>query len=198
LCAGIVVGERSYDQDGTLVVETPLRDGKKHGVELHWHDGGDSLESAEPFHAGLPHGTARQWAEDGGLLGTYTLKHGSGLDLWRSQQCEDGLVYLSEVHSLKNGQPHGYEWWLNENQRSVWAERHWQEGQLHRIEREWNLQGRLRRGFPRFYVLGERVNKRAYLKACKADPSLPAFRGEDNAPARSFPSAVAKELGRRF
>jgi hypothetical protein len=189
------VGERSYDQDGTLLIETPLRDGKKHGLELHWYEGGESLQSAEPFYAGLPHGTARQWAQDGSLLGKYTLNRGSGLDLWRNQRCDGGGAYLSEVHSLKRGRPHGYEWWLNEDQCSVWAERHWYEGQLHGIEREWNSRGCLRRGYPRYHVRGQRVSKRDYLKACKVDPSLPAFRAEDNQPDRCFPSAVASELG---
>ena len=197
LLGGDVVGEQFYDNDGALLIETPLRHSKKHGVEFHWYEGGGSLQSAEPFHEGLPHGTAKQWGEDGILLGTYTLNHGSGLDLWRRQQCSDGSVFLSEIHSMKDGWPHGYEWWLNSDQRSVWAERHWNEGQFHGIEREWNARGRLRRGYPRYYVRGERVSKRAYLKACRVDPSLPAFRAKDNKPVRRFPSELARELGPR-
>jgi antitoxin component YwqK of YwqJK toxin-antitoxin module len=189
-----VVGHRFYDSDGALLIETPLRGGKKHGVEFHWYDGGESLESAEPYHEGLPHGTAKQWDEDGTLLGTYTLNHGSGLDLWRCQRCGGGAVFLSEVHEMKDGQPHGYEWWLNEDQRSVDTERHWNEGRLHGIEREWNAQGRLKRGYPRYYIRGERVSKRAYVKACTVDPTLPAVRAAENEPLRRFPPKVAREL----
>jgi hypothetical protein len=196
LFGGVVVGERFYDQDGSLLIETPLRAGKKHGVEFCWYEDG-GLQSAEPYRNGSPHGTARQWDEDGTLLGTYTLDRGTGLDLWRGRRCGGGPVYLSEVHALKDGQPHGFEWWLNEDQRSVWAERHWWEGQLHGIEREWNACGRLRRGYPRYHVRGERVSRQNYLKACQADPNLPAFQTADNEPARRFPAAMAKELGPR-
>ena len=141
LVGELVVGERYYDRDGALLIETPLRNGLKHGLEYHWYEGGGRLESVEPFREGLPHGTACQWDWDGILLGTYRMNHGSGLDLWRGRRCSSGLVYLSEVHSMKDGQPHGYEWSLHEDQQSVWAERHWHEGQLHGIEREWNARG---------------------------------------------------------
>jgi hypothetical protein len=95
---------------------------------------------------------------------------------------------------MREGQPHGYEWWLREDQRSVWAERHWWEGQVHGIEREWNAQGRLKRGYPRYYFSGERVSKRAYLRALTVDSNLPAFRVEDNQPQRCFPSRAASAL----
>jgi hypothetical protein len=104
LVGDAVVGERFYDKDGALLIERPLRNGQKHGVEFHWHDGGGNLESAEPFYRGLPHGTASQWDWDGTLLGTYTLNHGTGLDLWRMPSCSggDGLPFRG---SLDEGRP---------------------------------------------------------------------------------------------
>ena len=108
LLNGEVVGERCYESDGSLVVEIPLSDGNKQGIEYHWYESGE-LQSAEPYFAGKPHGVAKQWARDGTLMGTYTIEHGTGFDLWRD--ClEDGLIFVSEVHSLRDGLPHGFEW----------------------------------------------------------------------------------------
>ncbi len=194
---GEIVGMRFYDDDGALVIESPLRNGRKHGVQFRWYDGGKQLESAEPFYKGLPHGLASQWGDDGRLLGTYRLNHGSGFDLWRDGKSNDGVVLLSEVLPMKDGRPHGYEWWLNTDQHTVWAERHWHEGQLHGIEREWNGSGRLSRGYPRNYIMGKRVDKRMYVKACRTDPSLPAYQASDNEPVRCFPPAILTELGPR-
>jgi hypothetical protein len=193
LIGDVVVGLRFYDQDGALVIERPLRNGTVHGMVFHWSEGGDSLESVEPFRNGLPHGTARQWDYDGTLLGTYTLHNGTGWDLWRLPGFGE-LPYLSEAHSMKDGQPHGNEWWLNEDQKSVYIERHWYEGVQHGIERQWNHHGRLRRGYPKYFIRGMQVNKRSYLKACRSDPSLPPFRDVDNRPARTFPTVVARAL----
>ena len=188
---GKVVGYRHFDEDGLLDLEYGLKDGKKHGMEYSWLFG--QLYSAGPYVNGLIHGTARQWGDDGKLIGTYTLSNGTGIDLWRDQR-EDGLIYLCEVWHWKKGKIHGFEWWINEDQKTVWTERHHFEGQLHGIWREWNDKGNLSRGFPQYYVQGEKVNKRQYLKACQTDPTLPPFRFEDNEPGRCFPPEVAKEL----
>ena len=192
LLNGDVVGERCYESDGSLVVEIPLSDGNKQGIEYHWYETGE-LQSAEPYYDGKPHGVAKQWARDGTLMGTYTIEHGTGFDLWRD--ClEDGLIFVSEVHSLRDGLPHGFEWWFYDDQRSVWIERHWIRGKLHGIEREWNEQHRLRRGWPRYFVGGERVNKRQYLRAAKQDSALPRFDESDNLPERHFPVKLRQAL----
>jgi antitoxin component YwqK of YwqJK toxin-antitoxin module len=184
-----VVGVRLLFVTGEPEMEYGLKEGERHGMKYVWHSPG-VLASAEPFVNGLAHGTTRQWDENGKLLGTYTMFRGTGIDLWR-QQRGNGTVYLSEVWHYKYGKLHGFEWWLGENQKTVWWERHWQEGQEHGIEREWNNEGRLSRGYPRYYVSGERVTKRQYLSACRSDPSLPPFRPADNKPARRFPAEVA-------
>ncbi|HXG63478.1 MAG TPA: hypothetical protein VNO70_00125 [Blastocatellia bacterium] len=189
---GKVVGERFYEEDGTLVIETPLKDGKRHGVVYCWHDTGELL-SAEPYVDGLLHGTSLQWSEDGALLGTYALVHGTGYDIWRNVG-EDGRIYISEIHSLQAGLPHGFEWWLNEDQRSVWEERHWHLGELHGIERRWNRAGGLSRGWPKYWVRGERVTKKQYLRAVESDASLPAFREADQFPKRNFPDGLQRLL----
>jgi len=89
---------------------------------------------------------------------------------------------------------YGYTWWINEDQTSVSVERHYVQGDPHGIEREWNEHGRLRRGFPRYFVKGNRIDKRQYLIAAVADPSLPRFRSEENSPERVFPEDICKHL----
>jgi antitoxin component YwqK of YwqJK toxin-antitoxin module len=188
---GEVVGKRFWDKDGSLAMEIPLKGGARHGIEYRWSNG--FLLSAEPYVDGRAHGTAQQWDDAGRLIGTYTLVHGTGIDLWWGER-EDESICLAEVHHMKDGSPHGFEWWVNDDQRSVWQERHWKERTLHGIERVWNLQGRLRRGYPRYWVDGQKVTKRQYLRACKTDEALPPFRAEENAPERTFPPEIRTEL----
>lgn len=185
---GKVVGVRKWDADGNLEMEVPLREGVKHGIEYHWHAPG-ILGFAEPFENGVVHEQARQWSVNGCLIGTYSMVRGTGIDLWRAER-EDGSVYLAEVLHLQQGLRHGYEWWVNENQTTVYIERHWAQGELHGIEREWNAKGRVRRGFPRYHVRGERVIKREYLAQRTKDDTLPAFNPKDNEPERVFPDKI--------
>ena len=190
-----LVGCRLYDAAGELIYDCGLREGKPHGMAYRF-DAPGQLLSATPYKDGLEHGLARQWSADGRrLIGSYRMRHGTGIDLWWQETFTDPpLPYLAEVRHVAGGQLHGYEWWLNEDQRSVYEERHWRHGRLHGIEREWTPRGALRRGFPRFFLDGERVSKRAYLLAQAEDPALPPLRARDNRNARSFPPAVARLL----
>jgi hypothetical protein len=184
---GEVVGQRGYGEEGQLVTETPLRNGIKHGREFQWDDEGP-LSLIEPYVNGKIHGTAKQYGRDGSVIGTYSLRHGTGYDVWRVED-EDGTIDISEIHTLKDGLPHGYEWWLSKRH-ILREERHWHEGQFHGIEREWNLAHKLRRGFPRYWIKGDRVSKRKYLAAAEKDLSLPPFRVRDNSPRRKFPPEI--------
>jgi antitoxin component YwqK of YwqJK toxin-antitoxin module len=185
---GEVVGQRAYGEEGQLVTETPLRNGNKHGREYQWDDDG-RLSLIEPYVNGKIHGTAKQYGRDGTVIGAYSLRHGTGYDIWRAES-EDGAVNISEIHTLKDGVPHGYEWWLTSNPHIVRHELHWNEGQYHGIERVWNAANRLSRGFPQYWIKGERVPRRKYLRAAKNDPGLPPFRLKDNSPRRRFPSEI--------
>ena len=186
---GKVVGVRQFDRSGQLELERPMRNGLLHGTLYSCDDG--VVTFAEPYRAGLAHGTARQWSDDGELIGTYTMKHGTGLDLWRQKtNWGTGLVFLAEARFIKEGKWHGFEWWLNEDQKSVHDEHHFWANLQHGIQRSWNSKGRLRRGYPRYWVNNEQVTKRKYLRACAKDPSLPPFRKSDNRPNRKFPSEV--------
>ena len=195
--AGEIVGYRQYDEDGTLIIETPIKDGKPHGMKYFWDDDNDGngpyLHLTEPHQNGLVHGTASQWAPDGALMGIYTLLHGTGYDLWRNFG-EQGRLYLAEVHAMKDGVPHGYERWLSEDQRTLWKEVHWREGKRHGIERQWGHKGKLDPGHPVFHVDNEVVGKDAYIKKRKADDSLPEYRAEDDRNERSFPEEILKAM----
>ena len=99
-------------------------------------------------------------------------------------------MHLHEVRYIKDGKWHGFEWWLNEDQATVHQEAHFWENLQHGIRREWNGEGRLRRGFPQYWVNNQRVSKRQYLRAFVKDPNLPAFCEADNLPQRDFPPEV--------
>jgi len=190
-----VVGTRFWDEDGYLEMERPRKSGLNHGVAYAWYFDG-VLTSAEPYVNGKVHGVAKQWSQSGKLVGSYKLVHGTGIDLFWNPLggIEEAPYYLSEVHYMRDGELHGYTWWLGQDQVSVRVERHYVHGNLHGIEREWNEHGRLHRGFPRYFVNGNRIDKRQYLRAVVADPSLPRFRSEENSPSRVFPAEIGKHL----
>ena len=191
---GQVVGRRAYDNDGILRVETPLKEGNKHGREYVWDEQG-VLESVEPFVEGQLHGLAKQYNRRGKVMGTYRFVHGSGYDIWRCERA-DGSIAISEIFSVQNSMLHGYEWWPRDDQRSVWHERHWQHAKYHGIERMWNRKDRLKRGYPKYWIQGKAVPKRAYLKAAEKDKTLPPFREKDNRPQRRFPEEIEKLIQR--
>lgn len=185
---GQVVGRRSYTPDGSLVMETPLKDGQKHGREFTWSEDGRLL-LVEPYMKGKIHGTAKQYGKHGKPIGTYRLIHGTGFDIWRFEHF-DGRVTISEIHSLRDGLPHGYEWWFTDDGVTLWHERHWHAGTYQGIERMWNSQGKLKRGYPKYWIKGQAVPKRKYLQAAKLDETLPVFREQDNSPKRTFPAEI--------
>lgn len=195
---GEVVGGRWFDEDGEMGTETPIKNGMMHGTHYyfdHDFDGTLKVVFAEPYRSGLAHGTAKQWSMDGEkLIGTYVMKRGTGLDLWRNWSYESNSYYLSEARYLKDGKWHGFEWWLNEDQKTVNGENHFWENLQHGIQRKWNSKGRLMRGYPRYWVNNQRVTKRKYLRAQTSDRSLPPFRDADNSPKRSFPSEVVAAI----
>jgi hypothetical protein len=189
-----IVGYRLFDTDGELLLDCGVRGGRRHGREYRLDLPGRLL-SATAYRNGLEHGLARQWSDDGRLIGTYRMQNGTGVDLWWQETWRTPRrPYLAEVHVMLKGRRHGFEWWLNPDQRSVYQERHWADDEAHGIEREWDDKGKLRPGFPKFYLRGSRVTRQAYEREQSKDPSLPAYRTEDNRPQRSFPPVVDRRL----
>jgi hypothetical protein len=193
---GEVVGMRQFDASDQLQFERPLRNGVTHGTVYSIDQG--VVTFAEPYRNGLAHGVAKQWSIDGELIGSYTMKHGTGLDLWRCQtNLAGGRVYLAEARQMKDGNWHGFEWWLTQDEKTLHSEHHFWENSQHGIERHWNSEGRLRRGFPRYWVNNRQVSRRQYVRACTTDLNLPPFRESDNLPKRKVPPAVLEAIGRR-
>ena len=185
---GIVVGLRSYAPDGMLVKETPLKNGLKHGREFTWNENGH-LELIEPYFEGKIHGTARQYDDHDRVIGTYKMVHGTGYDIWRSTR-DGGRAWITEIFTMRDGLLHGYEWWVNADQRSVSLERHWREGEYHGIERMWNASGQLKRGYPKYWINGRGITRREYLRAASTDATLPVFQAKDNMSRRRFPAEI--------
>jgi hypothetical protein len=186
------VGRRVYNKDGLLEHECSYKNGKRHGWEYQWNEEG-GLSWALPYDNGREHGTARVWGGSGALLGSYTKDHGTGIDFWWIEL--EGKAQLTEARVVVDNQMDGYEYWFAwYNPGVLRKEKWWSKGDLHGIEREWNDRGRLRRGFPKYWIHGEKVDKRAYDRAVKADTTLRPFRIEDNQPYRIFPPEVAANL----
>jgi antitoxin component YwqK of YwqJK toxin-antitoxin module len=177
------VGRRIWWDGGvTIESEYGLKGGKKHGNELRFYPDG-SLLSVEPYRDGKEHGKAWQFAPDGSVLITYVLKDGVGMDLWCH---EDGS--LAEEHYFPAPGELGHNRLWNGNNTSIYQEAFWLGGGgWHGIRREWNLQGKLLRGFPQFFSHGERVTKRQYLRACQSDQSLPPYLPQHDQPFRPLP-----------
>jgi hypothetical protein len=189
---GSLVGRRVYNRKGSLVLETPMKDGLKHGPEFTWDDDGNLL-LVEPYKRGKVHGMAKQFGRHGKVIGTYTMVHGTGFDVWRQEE-EDGVIFVSEIHSLQDGLPHGYEWGFASSKQDLWYERHWQRGRLHGIERIWNRKGNLRRGYPKFYVVDKTVSKQKYIKLALIDQTLPVFQEQENFSKRGLSPEVLRSI----
>lgn len=178
------VGFRCWSEDGSLGLEYGMRGGVMDGpFRAFWENG--QLSEERTYVDGKEHGITRQYDADGALIGSYTMDHGTGVDLWFGY-----AGVLSEERHYLDGQRHGLErWWRGDNT-TVSQEEHYWQGKAHGIFRQWNHQGRLRRGFPRYFVGGKRVTKRQYERARRADPALPPVVPEENLPNRQLPAAL--------
>lgn len=191
---GRVVGFRQFDQDGEIQSERPVKDGLTHGTQYFFDPG--TVAFSEPYKKGLAHGTARQYSEEGRLIGTYSMIRGTGIDLWRHKTNwgTGPSVFLSEARYFRDGMRHGFEWWLNENQNTVSRECHFKRDRKHGIERAWTAGGRLKRGYPKYWIDNQQVTKRQYLREMRRDLALPSFRDADNRPKRTFPPEIRRHL----
>ena len=178
------VAYRWWDEDGYLALEYGIQNGVMHGTFRTWYENGQICEEST-YDNGKEHGISKQYDAEGNLIGAYTMEHGSGLDLWFSAR---GVI--AEERYYVDGQRHGFERWWNSDNATIWMEGHFRHDEEHGIFREWNAQGRLCRGFPRYMVAGRKVDKRQYQRACRADPSLPPFVLSENRPQRQAPPAA--------
>ncbi len=170
------IAEVLWEEDGTPSWGWRLRRGKRHGPSVEWWPNG-RVAFVEPFVDGLVHGVARHFDDQGKLLLRTRYVKGTGVDLW----CDLSNRSLAEETRLRGGTLHGVRRWWNGDGRTVWLEEPYRDGKLHGIVREWH--GKLRR---RFFVDGEQVDKRTYLR----DASLPPYRADDDRPERPLPAEI--------
>lgn len=176
------VAEVLWEEDGNPCWAWGLRDGKKHGPEVEWWDNGQ-ISFVQPWVDGVLHGVVSHHDEKGNLLLETRYVRGTGVDLW----CDRHSRTLSEETRLEGGHLRERRWW-NPDERTVWMEEQWADEGEHGIFREWNGRGRLRRGFPRFFVRGQRVDRRTYLRRARLDRTLPPYRPGDDDPRRELPA----------
>lgn len=204
---GKVVGHREWSKDGVLSHEYGCKNGHRDGWELIYHARNGGLMAAIPWSNGKLVGIGKQWSTDGRLIVEYNLEKGTGVELICSQcvGCEDG-EYLSvapgdPVLSIErhwcDGELNGAERWWDGDNKHIYLERFFLDWTPHGIWREWNRKGRLRRGFPQYYVHGERMTKRTYINRTRKIETLIPFRAEDNDPQRPLPPEFAAQLQKR-
>lgn len=70
--------ERSFYRNGQLREEIHFRGPTLHGLHRTWHHNG-RLSTEEFYDSGLLNGLSRQWNRRGKLLGSFRLKHGTGI-----------------------------------------------------------------------------------------------------------------------
>ena len=188
-----VVGGRCLDENGCVGMEFAIRDGRMHGP-MRYLDPNGVMTYETRYVNGKQHGVAKQYDERGRLIGACRMRHGTGLDLWYYKN-ERGRVQLAEERQYKDGKLDGFEWWWLG--RGIWKEGHFRQNKKHGIFREWNHAGRLRRGFPKYYVNDQQVDKRRYIRACLLDESLPKFAAAENRPYRRRPTTKSELLHQR-
>ncbi len=189
--AGKKVGYRVWNDDGSLVMECATKNGLDHGRFRHFDSEGWVTWEGSCF-KGKHHGITRQFDRNGKVIGTSRMHYGTGVDLWYSDEGR-----LLEERYIVDGHWNGFERWWKADQISVFEETHFRDDLEHGIQRKWNAEGKLRKGFPRYFVNGRRVTKRQYLSACRRDVSLPKFILLDNEPKRRLPLEVRSRRGLR-
>ncbi len=187
---GEKIGYRYWDEDERLLMEYDIKGNLRHGSFRTWYENGVLCE--ESFYVeGKEHGVTKQYDYEGNLIGTYQMNYGTGADLWYGNA---GI--LSEERYCKNGERDGYERWWNDDNETIYSEQNFKDGIEHGIFRKWNQHGRFHRGFPQYFVNGQKVTKRQYLKACEQDESLPKYVAAEDDPHRLLPRHLMHNASR--
>ncbi len=161
---------------------------RREGLSVEWEDEG--LRYLERFVDGLTHGMTYCFDGAGRLLARAPFVRGTGVDLWCTPDGD-----LAEEAPLRAGLLHGpRRWW--HRMRVWWEEPNW-DGFQHGIERQWNDRGGFCRGYPRYWIHGKRVGRRAYLRAAQTDRTLPPYRARDDRPRRPMPRGYLYQRGQR-
>lgn len=200
---GKLVGHRLWTESGLLEHEYGCRDGRRQGYELLYHKTGN-LMAAIPWSRGVLSGMGRQWSRDGRLIVEWTVATGTGVELICSalvghehgeyMSAGEGDPVLSIERHWVDGKRSGVErWWAGDNLH-ITDEMYFRDDGPHGIWRSWTARGTQRRGYPRYFINGQKLSKQAYLRRAARDETLPPFRPEDNAPIRPMPGEFLRYL----
>ena len=174
--------EESYCRDGEIYlvksctngqqmsVETPLRQGKPHGLVRWWWPNGQ-LHSECHHSGGEKHGPESTWNKDGSLWRELHYEKGKPEGIWKYYY-ESGK--LSFQRPYRHGKLHGtLEAWDKEGHSLGKFQMKNGSGVLW----TWDEDGRPAEGygFPECYLDGEFVDKDYYIQASQRDPTLPKF-----------------------
>jgi hypothetical protein len=159
--------------------------GRGHGLETEHDDG--RLSWCAQWVRGKQHGLAMQFDDRGRPLVVTQFVRGRGTDIWTN--CGE----VTEVHEMNDGRLHGFVRWGDPRQ--PWEEEHFHAGKRHGIFRRWS-DGKLRKGFPQFYVNDKQVSRRAYEAAQARDRSLPPYDQHEDSNRRSMPAVVDEAIAR--
>ena len=178
---GRVVAQLAWSAEGKLLHERPFAaDGRPDGLEVEYDDAGHVLWLAH-WVAGEMHGTTMQFDPTGLPVVVTEFVHGRGIDVWMS------CGRVTEVRTTYNGIPDGLVRWGDPSRPD--EEEHFALGKRHGVFRSWE-DGKLRPGYPMFYVEDLEVSREAYLSARAIDSGLPLYNESDDANERSMPPAV--------
>lgn len=182
---GLLVGRRVFHSEGALLWEYGLRDGKYHGHYYYFHEN-SHMQYRCRYASGKANGVAAQWDEDGTLICISLFEDGTGMDLWCTYSSQ-GKTELSEERHYAAGLKHGPErWWDSES--TVWREEHFSKGLRHGVFREWE-DGKMAKGFPRYFTEDQEVTRAMYLKTCSQKPEtgIPEVSEHEDTNQRTLP-----------
>ena len=99
---GKITNLKTYDKNENLIIETPYRNGKKHGAEKYYDKDGN-LEGVKQYKNGIRHGV-ETWFYKSGRIKTETyFKYGFIQEIREYYRSGD----LAELIQYKNGVKHG-------------------------------------------------------------------------------------------
>ncbi|HUY88536.1 MAG TPA: toxin-antitoxin system YwqK family antitoxin [Pirellulales bacterium] len=185
-----IIGERQYYDNGNVYRESRVENGALNGAQRMWHRNG-SLWQERVYKDGVMDGEVRSWDQDRQLVGTSTMRAGTGV----LRNYDAGGKLQSEC-PYSGGKKHGvHRQWYGETGTLLgdamysngvndgWSrfyypngvlleEGMFQDGKMHGVFREWNDNGVIKAEFPKYYVHGEEVSKSQLEKLAASDVDI--------------------------
>jgi len=192
---GEKVGERVFYQNGKVAEERLLKNGVRQGPTRMFYDSG-KVFAVFPYQHGKIDGTVQFFKETGELLGASTLVAGTGVlrqyplapvvpedaELTYKDGLLDGTKrtwgrYGSaaeiscECTQVSRGTNEGWDVLISAKGNLV-SSAYFHDGALHGVYREFNSDGSVDAGYPKYFVRGKAVAEEAYREAARDDAVL--------------------------